>query len=203
MASGSVQRVDLAAEAAADRAADEMQPVRRHVEDLGGGAEREEQRLRRGVARRSGRWSRARRWSRWSRSARARSATSGSALRRRGRPRANARLDIAEAQLLVIVLVVILEGVGRVGLVDDRRAGLDRLLDVEHVRAAGRSRRGPCASASQRLRLALGDDGDDRLALVAHLVDRRAAARRPCRSRCRLSSVLRLTRHVGGRGSRA
>ena len=42
-------------------------------------------------------------------------------------------LDVAEAQLLMVVDIVIGEGVLRVGLVDDRRAGLQRLLDVEHV----------------------------------------------------------------------
>ena len=43
------QGVDLAAEAAADGAADEMQLIRRHRVDLGGRIEREEQRLGRGV----------------------------------------------------------------------------------------------------------------------------------------------------------
>ena len=43
------QGIDLAAEAAADGAADEMKGVGGHVEDLGAGVEREEQRLRRGV----------------------------------------------------------------------------------------------------------------------------------------------------------
>ena len=83
---------------------------------------------------------------------------------------AERRLDIAEAQLLVVVFVVILEVVARVGLVDDGRAGLERLLDVEHrgqrvvVDATSLAARHGC-------RLALGDDGHDRLALVAHLVD--------------------------------
>ena len=43
------QRVDLAAEAAANRAAYEMQLVRRQCVDLGGGVEREEQGLSRGM----------------------------------------------------------------------------------------------------------------------------------------------------------
>ena len=43
-------------------------------------------------------------------------------------------LHVAEAQLLVVVLAVILEGVLRIGLVHHRRAGLERLLDVEHRR---------------------------------------------------------------------
>ena len=127
------ERVDLAAEAAADRAADEMKLVRRHVEDLRAGVEREEQRLRRGV-------------------------DDIAAVGVGGRDRAvglgrrvldrrhlvalledvvgggEAALDVAEAQLLVIVDVVIGEGVLRIGLVDDRRAGLQRLLDIEHCR---------------------------------------------------------------------
>ena len=59
----------------------------------------------------------------------------------------------------------------RIGLVDDRRAGLHRLLDVEHRR----QRFVVDADLRQRLEgfaLAVGDDGDDRLALVANLVDR-------------------------------
>ena len=82
-----------------------------------------------------------------------------------------AALDVAEAQLLMIVDVVIGEGVLRIGLVDDRRAGLQGLLDVEHRRQR------LVVDADLRDRLiglarAVGDDGDDRLALVAHLVDR-------------------------------
>ena len=83
---------------------------------------------------------------------------------------AERRLDIAEAQLLMVVFVVILEIVSRIGLVDDDRARLQRLLHVEH-----RGQR-IIADANQfdgghGFRLAVGDDGDDRLALVAHLVD--------------------------------
>ena len=82
-----------------------------------------------------------------------------------------AALDIAEAQFLVIVDVVIDEGVLGIGLVDDGRAGFQRLLDVEH--------RGQRLVIDPHFRerligfpRAVGDDGDDRLALVAHLVDR-------------------------------
>ncbi len=82
-----------------------------------------------------------------------------------------AALDVAEAQLLVIVDVVIDEGVLGIGLVDHGRAGLQRLLDVEHRRQR------LVVDPHLRDRLiglarAVGDDGDDRLALVADLVDR-------------------------------
>ena len=45
-----------------------------------------------------------------------------------------AALDVAVAQLLVIVFAVIFESVLRIGRVDHRRARLERLLDVEHRR---------------------------------------------------------------------
>jgi hypothetical protein len=80
-------------------------------------------------------------------------------------------LDVAEAQLLVVVAAVILEAVLRVGLVDDRRAGFERLLDVEHRR----QRLVVDPDLRQRLEslaLAVCDHRDDRLALVADLVDR-------------------------------
>ena len=80
-------------------------------------------------------------------------------------------LDIAKAQFLVIVNLVIGEGVLRIGFVDHRRAGLERLLDVEH----GGQRLIVDANLGDGLiglALAVGDDGNDRLALVAHLVDR-------------------------------
>ncbi len=79
-------------------------------------------------------------------------------------------LGIAEAELLVIVFVVIFEVVMRVGFVDYRRARFERLLDVEHGRewivvdAHERPRR-------ERRRLGLRDDGNHGLALVADLVD--------------------------------
>ena len=80
-------------------------------------------------------------------------------------------LDIAEAQFLVIVDVVIDEGVLGVGLVDDGRAWFQRFLDVEH--------RGQRFIIDPHFRerligfpRAVGDNSDDRLALVAHLVDR-------------------------------
>ena len=43
-------------------------------------------------------------------------------------------VDVTEAQLLMIVDVVIGESVLRIGFIDHRRAGLQRLLDVEHRR---------------------------------------------------------------------
>ena len=79
---------------------------------------------------------------------------------------------IAEAQLLVVELLVILEVIMRIGFVDDGRAGLERLLDVED------SRQGFVVDPHQLARshrrgLALGDDRHDGLALVAHFVDRK------------------------------
>ena len=80
-------------------------------------------------------------------------------------------LDIAEAQLLMVVDVVIDEGVLRIGLVDDGRARLQRLLDVEHC--GQRFVIDPhLRHRLKRLSRAVGDDGDDWLALVADLVDR-------------------------------
>ena len=164
------QRVDLAAEAAADRAADEVQLVRRHVEDLRRGVEREEQALRAGVDDEA--------------VVRLRRGDRAVGLGRRMLDRRHlvallqhvvglreGLLDVAEAQLLVIVFAVILERVLRVGLVHHRRAGLERLLDVEHRRellvidAHFRQR-------LERLALAVRHDRDDRLALVADLVGR-------------------------------
>ena len=62
------------------------------------------------------------------------------------------------------------ERVLRIDLVDDRRAGLQRLLDVEHggKRLVVDTHLG---HGLEGLALAVGDDGDDRLALVADLVD--------------------------------
>ena len=80
-----VQRVDLAAEPAADRPANEMQPRRRSIQQLGGGAEREEQRLRSGVADPAIVGLRCRDGTHRSRSAPARSATSDNGPRRRDR----------------------------------------------------------------------------------------------------------------------
>ena len=112
-----VQAVDLAAEAAADGAADEVQAVGRHLQELGGGVEREEQRLGRGVdddavvglGRGDG----------------------AAGLGRRLLDRrhlvaalddvvglAEAGLDVAEAQLLVVVLAVVDEEVVGIDLVD-------------------------------------------------------------------------------------
>ena len=80
-------------------------------------------------------------------------------------------LHVTEAQLLVIVFAVIFERVLRVGLVHHRRAGLERLFDLEHRRellvvdAHFRQR-------LERLAFTVRHDRDDRLALVAHLVGR-------------------------------
>ena len=71
----------------------------------------------------------------------------------------------------MIVLAVILEGVLRVGLVDHRRAGLERLLDVEHRREL-LVVDPHLGERLERLALGAGDDRHDRLALVAHLVGR-------------------------------
>jgi hypothetical protein len=77
------------------------------------------------------------------------------------------RLDIAIAQLLVIVFAVIDEPVGGIDIEHGRRAGLDRVLDVENMR-----HRLPVdpdrLDRVARLRLRLGDHGCHRLALVAH-----------------------------------
>ena len=81
-----------------------------------------------------------------------------------------APFDIAEAQLLVIVDVVIGEGVFGIGLVDHGRTGLQRFLDIEHRRqwlivdVDFRH----CLKGFAR---AVRDHRYDRLALVAHLVD--------------------------------
>ena len=83
-----------------------------------------------------------------------------------------AALDVAEPQLLMVVDVVVGERVLRIGLVDDRRAGLQRLLDVEDSRQ--RVIVDPdLGQRLERLPMAVGDDGDDRLALVTRLVDRK------------------------------
>ena len=79
--------------------------------------------------------------------------------------------DVPKSQPLMIVAVVIDEGVLRVGFVDRRGAGFQRLLHVEH----GRQRLVIEANPGHRLvgfAEGVGDHGDDRLALVAHLVDR-------------------------------
>ncbi|MHC2233039.1 hypothetical protein ACVI8L_001378 [Bradyrhizobium diazoefficiens] len=150
--------------------ADEVEGVGGHVQNLGAGVDREEQRLRRGVddvaAVGVGRGDRA-------------VGLGRRVLDRRhlvallqhvigGRER---RIGVAETQALVIVDLVIGECVLWVGLVDHGRAGLERVLDVEHRRQhlvvdldLG--------NRLERLALAVGNDGDDRLALVADLVDR-------------------------------
>ena len=161
--------VDLAAEAAADRAADHAQLLEGDVEDQRGIVEREEQRLRVGVA--------------------------GEAAVRLGDDDAAGRLDrrVLDRRGLVALLddvvgrgeafldvamahapkgmALIGEVVVAVILVDQRRAGLQRLLDVEDggkllVVDLDLGDRGA------RRRLRLGDHGEHRLALKAHLVDR-------------------------------
>ncbi len=82
-----------------------------------------------------------------------------------------AAVGVAEAQLLVIVDVVIDERVLRIGIVDHGRAGLQGVLDVEHRRqrlVVDPHFRHRLIGLARTVR----DDGDDRLALVAHLVDR-------------------------------
>ncbi len=83
-----------------------------------------------------------------------------------------AALDVAEAQFLVIVLFIIDERVLGIGLVDHRCAGLQGGLDVEH----GGERLVVDPHLCHRLiglARAIGDHGDDWLALVANLVDRK------------------------------
>ena len=80
-----------------------------------------------------------------------------------------ATLDIAKAKLLVVVDVMVGERVLGIGLVDHRRAGLQRFLDVED----GRQRLVVDADLGQSLvcfALTVSDHGDDRLALVADLI---------------------------------
>ena len=117
--------------------------VRGHLQQLRRRAEREEQRLRRRVANDNGRWFPGRRWHRKSRSAPARSATSDSGPRRCGQPR-EGRLDVAVAQLLVVVLVVIDEDVLQDRpRIDDGRTGLRSLPRRRERAAAPPSRPGP------------------------------------------------------------
>ena len=129
-----MQAVDLASEAAANCAANEMQPVRRHRQHLRRRAEREEQCLRRGVADKAfvdlGRGDGTAGLDRRLLDRRHLIAALDDMVGTRER-----RLDIAVAQLLMVVLAVIDELVGWIDLTDDGRARLDRLFDVEHMRA--------------------------------------------------------------------
>jgi hypothetical protein len=68
----------------------------------------------------------------------------------------------------VVVLAVIDEFVRRVDLADDGRARLDRLLDIEDVRADIPVDADP-RDRRPRLCFGLGDDGGDRLSLVGDL----------------------------------
>jgi hypothetical protein len=84
---------------------------------------------------------------------------------------AEARLHVAVAELLVVVLAVIDELVRRVDVEHHGRAGLHRLLDVEDM-----GERFPLhphrLHGGARLRLGLGDHRRHGLALVADLVGR-------------------------------
>jgi hypothetical protein len=178
---GFVDRVDLAAEAAAHRAADEVEPRGRRLQHLRRRAEREEQRLRGGVAdvapvlfgRRDG----AAGLDRGLLDGRHLVAALDDVV-----GLAEGRLHVAVAELLVVVLAVVDELVRRVDVEDGRRAGLHRLLHVEDM-----GERLPLdphrLHGGARLRLGLGDHRRHRLALVAHAVGRTGSARRRCRSR--------------------
>jgi hypothetical protein len=67
-------------------------------------------------------------------------------------------IGIAEAELLVVVCVVINEGILRIGIVDDGRAGLQRIFDVEHRWQRFIVDPHLC-DRLERLALAVGDDG--------------------------------------------
>ena len=162
-------RIHLAAKSAADRSADEVKGVRRHVKNLGAGVDREEEGLRRcvddiapvGVG----------------------CCDRAVGLGRRMLDRRHlvalfqhviglteTALDVAKAQFLMIVFVVVGEGVFGIGLVDDRRAWLQGFLDIEHrgqrfvIDAYPRH----CFISFAR---AVCDHGNDRLAFVTHLVN--------------------------------
>ena len=160
--------VDLAAEASADGAAHEVQPVRRHLQDLRRGLQAEEERLGVRVADVA------------ARSVGRRDAPAG--LDRRVLDRrhlvalldevvrlAEAALDIAEPNLLEVVAVVVV-AVAAVVLVDQWGARLQRLFHVEHRGQGFVVDPNLCGSAS-RGRLALGDHRSDRLAAIADLVE--------------------------------
>ena len=164
-----VDAVDLAAEAAADGAAHEVQPVRGHLQDLRGGLQAEEQRLRVRVADVA------------ARGVGGRDAPAGlgrSVLDRRHLVAflddvvglAKGALDVAEPDLPEVVAVVVVP-VAAVVLVDERSARRERLLDVEH-RGQGLVVDPHPGRGSSRGGLGLGDDRGDRLAAVADLVER-------------------------------
>lgn len=164
------QCVDLAAEAATDGTADEVEGVGRHVQDLGAGVDGEEQRLGRGVddvaAVGVGRGNGAVGLGRRVLDRRHLVALFQHVIGARER-----RIGVAEPQALVIVYVVIDKRVLRIGLVDHGRAGLQRILDIEHGRQ-GLVIDPDLGNGLERLAFAVGDNGKDRLALVADLVDR-------------------------------
>ena len=78
-------------------------------------------------------------------------------------------LDIAVAQLLVVVLAVIDELVVGIGFVDHRRARCDCLFDIEHVRE-NFPLDADLVRGGTGLLFGIRDDGRDRLALVGNLV---------------------------------
>ncbi|KRQ06999.1 hypothetical protein AOQ73_12645 [Bradyrhizobium pachyrhizi] len=80
-------------------------------------------------------------------------------------------VGIAEAQLLVIIGLVIGEGVFGIDLIDHGRARLQRVLDIEHRRQRLIVDLDLCDGLIGFAR-AVGDDRDDGFALVTHLVDR-------------------------------
>ncbi len=162
------EAVHLAAEAPAHRAADEVQAVRRQLQQLRGRAQREEQRLRGGVHDDApvdlGRGDGA-------------VGLDGRLFDRRHlvatlddlRGAGEGGLDIAEAQLLVVVFLVIDEGVAGIGLVDHGGARPQRLLGIEDVgqRLPVHAHRG--AGVAGRA-VAVGDDGQHRLADIGDLL---------------------------------
>ena len=104
-------------------------------------------------------------------------------------------LHIAVAELLVVVLAVIDELVGR-----DRCRARSARRALPPPRRRGRAAAAPNPPAllhgGARLRLGLGDDGGDGLALVAHFARSTGSVRRRCPKSSSDSSVLRLQRHV-------
>jgi len=125
--------VDLATKTATNRSADKMQARGRHIQKLGGRTQRKEQRLCRGVTDEA--------------VVCFRGSDRAAGLDRRLLDRGHlvlafnnvvgfgeAFLDVPEAQLLVVVKVVIVEGVVGIDLVDNRRVRLQRRFRVENVR---------------------------------------------------------------------
>ena len=163
-----VDAVHLAAEASAHRAADEVEPVRGHLQDPRRGLQAEEERLGVRVADVA------------AGGVGGRDAPAG--LGRRVLDRRHlvallddvvgftkALLDVAEADLLEVVPVVVVP-VPAVVLVDQRGARRQRFLDVEH-RGQGLVIHADLRRGGGRDRFALGDHRGDRLTAVADLVE--------------------------------